>query len=248
LSPDSVCRSSELRPAIVRVRGGELNAYKAIYEVCDRPLRSFIGRRYGLFGSDFVDEVAIRTHEYAFTHIDKYDSDKGASFQTWLNWQSRNIAAQVMAEWAVRGRPHRAKKHEAGSTTAAGPETELAARLRDRALKEELTALPDDERLVILYHDLEMLTLAETAEATSLTIRQVRYKRAKGLATMKRRLQARGVEPVEIDMTPVPIYHGWDCTEPDDDFTVSVTAVLPEGPRTLEGAAAQDVPQEEKEE
>ncbi len=225
--------------AIQRVVSGDVNAYEVVHETCDGPLRAFIGTRYGWFGSDFVDEVAIRTHEYAFTHIDKYDSDKGASFQTWLNWQARNIAAQVMAERCVRDHAC-----EGQSSTGAGPEVEL----RNQVLREELAALPDDERLVILYHDFEGLTFAETAQATGLSLKQVRYKRDKGMAQMKRRLQERGIEPVEIDATPVPIYHGWDYTEPDDDYTASVTAVLPTGPDTLVDAAAHDLPEDEAEE
>lgn len=232
-------RATPLELALERVTAGDVNAYEVVYETCDDSLRAFIGVRYGWFGNDFVEEVAIRTHEYAFTHIDKYDSDKGASFQTWLNWQARNVAAQVMAERCVRD-----YTRDGQSSTSAGPEAEL----RNQILREEWTALPDDERLVILYHDLEELTFAETAQATGLTMKQVRYKRDKGLAEMKRCLLARGVQPVEVDTTPVPVYYGWDHTEPDDDYTTSVTAVLPDGPETLVGAAAHDLPEEETEE
>ena len=225
--------------ALERMSAGDANAYEVVYESCDDSLRAFISMCYGWFGSDFVEEVAIRTHEYAFTHIDKYDSDKGASFQTWLNWQARNIAAQVMAERCVRD-----YTRDGQSSTSAGPEAEL----RNGILREEWTALPDDERLVILYHDLEGLTFTETAQATGLTMKQVRYKRDKGLAEMKRRLLARGVQPVDVDTTPVPVYYGWDHTEPDDEYTTSVPAILPDGPDTLVGAAAHDLPEDEVEE
>ena len=53
-------------------------------------------------------------------------------------------------------------------------------------------------------------------------------------------MQERGVSPVPVDSTPVPVWHGRDSTGHDDDFTASVTAVLPEPPDTLVGADAKE--------
>ena len=53
---------------------------------------------------------------------------------------------------------------------------------------------------------------------------------------------------MDVDTTPVPVYYGWDHTEPDDEYTTSVTAILPDGPDTLVGAAAHDLPEDEVEE
>ncbi|HTW91736.1 MAG TPA: sigma-70 family RNA polymerase sigma factor [bacterium] len=234
--------------AIQCVQSGEVNAYSVIFEICDDSLRSFISMSCWQLGGDFVSEVAIRTHEYALKHLAEYDSDKGASFQTWLNWQSLNVAAQVMAERCGHRFVQRDEgKHDAYLPSAAGPEAAQDVKERDQALRQELKALPEDERLTIAHHDLAGRTFAETAQATGLTVRQVRYKRERALAVMKRRLQERGFRPVEVDSTPAPIFYGWDHTEPDDEYTTSVTAILPDGPDTLVGAAAHDLPEDEVE-
>jgi hypothetical protein len=92
------CTDNEWADAIARVLSGDVNAYGEIYAACDRRLRAFVGRRYGHLGGDFADEVAVRTHEYVFPRLNRYDPGRGASFQTWLNWQSLNVAGKVLCE------------------------------------------------------------------------------------------------------------------------------------------------------
>jgi len=246
MNTDGEDKQSTVMSATRRALDGDVNAYEVIYEACDGSLRSFIGRRFGHLGSDFIDEVAIRTHEYVLTRLDKYKSDEGTSFQTWFNWQSRSVAWQVMAErFGPRLVRYDETKHEAWAGSVAGPTEVYEDKRRSRVLREEQEALSEDGRLSVTLHDKDGLTFDETAKATGLPVIRVRRKREQALAVMKRRLQERGIRPVEVDSTPVPIFYGWDHTEPDDDFTESVTAVLPDGPDTLVGAAARD---EEKEE
>jgi hypothetical protein len=123
------------------------------------------------------------------------------------------------------------------------------------------------------------------ARASGLTYEQVRYRRRQVLKRLRKRLKERGVRPVPIDTTPVPIWYGnaagcdspngvtgarattqgsrvhrlegqvapkelglgespiWcgkDNTDTNDDYTTSVTAVLPTEPPTLVGAAARE--------
>ncbi len=239
------CQKSEvsgrarITEAIRKVLEGDIEAYGEIYAVCDGALRAFTRRRYGHLGGDFVDEVAIRTHEYAFSHLNRYDSDKGASFQTWLLWQSRSIAGHVAREWFsrrfVRYSP---AAHEPWTVTDTGPADVHEERRLCRVLREETLALPVDERHAVMLHDKGGMTFAESAEAAGVTPMKFRYLRLRALTRLKQRMQERGVSPVPVDSTPVPIWHGRDSTDHDDDFTASVTAVLPEPPDTLVGAAA----------
>jgi hypothetical protein len=78
--------------AIQRVLAGDESSYDVIYKDCDPSLRSFIGARYGHLGDDFVSEVAIRTHEYGFTHLDSYSSDSDATFVERRRRSSRRAA------------------------------------------------------------------------------------------------------------------------------------------------------------
>jgi RNA polymerase sigma factor (sigma-70 family) len=241
-------RALRLARAVKLVLAGDVNAYEDIYAVCNRALHAFLCRRYGHLGDDFVQEVAIRTHEYTLTRLDKYDSDKGTSFQTWVNWQSRSVASQVMAE---RYGPQLARfnvmEHEVWAGSVAGPADILEGERRSRVLRQEFRALAEDDRLSIAHHDLAGRTFAETAQRTDATVSKTRWVRHRGLARLRTRLLELGIRPVEVDSTPVPIWYGSDSTEGDDDYTASVTAVLPDGPDTLVGAAARDAAEEEDE-
>jgi RNA polymerase sigma factor (sigma-70 family) len=204
-------------------------------------LRSFVGRRYGRFGDEFIDEVAILTHERAFARLNEYQTDKGASFQTWMNWQSRAAAKQVMRErYGSRFVQYAEVRHEPWVETVPGPADIYEESRRSRVLRQELLALSEDGRLSVTLHDKDGLTFAETAQAAGTTVKRVRLTREQALAVLERRLQERGVSPAEVDSTPVPAWHGWDVTDRDDEWTASVTAVLPDGPSSLVGAAARE--------
>ena len=260
--------------AIARIRSGDKDAYKVIYDATDEALKAFVGRRFGHLGQDFVEEVAIRTHEFAFIHISEYSSDRGASFRTWLFWQARATARHVRREWyGSRFVRYSQARHEAYAVSATGPVDIYEEKRLWRILREETDALPEKERRTVMLHDVEARSHPEIARDSGLTYEQVRYRRRLVLKRLRRRLKERGVRPVPIDTTPVPTWHGktgtvpsqgpvrlpgtvpcfagsppsatrppaWyheDRTEPDDDYTTSVTAVLPDEPPYLVGAAA----------
>jgi len=243
---------NDVTEAIARVLAGDVNAYAIIYSACNEALRAFVVRRHGYLGDDFINEVVIRTHEQALRNLNRYSSDKGASFQTWLNWQARSTAWRVEREWYsrrfVRFNP---AVHAIQAVSAAGPVDLYEEKRLWQVLREETESLPE-ERRSILSHDFEARSHAENARSTGLTYEQVRYRRRLVLRRLRDRLCARGVRPVPVDSTPVPIWHGvaeegqphnWhreDRTQLDDDFTSSVTAVLPDGPDELVGADAKE--------
>ena len=72
----------DILAAIQRVLAGDPDAYELIYRAHDATLRSYIGRRFRGLGDDFVSDVALRTDESAISRLDRYDPDRGASFQT----------------------------------------------------------------------------------------------------------------------------------------------------------------------
>jgi RNA polymerase sigma factor (sigma-70 family) len=185
--------------AIQRVLNGDVNAYDIIYEDCDRPLRSFIGSRYGYLGGDFIAEVAIRTHEYALNHLKDYNADKGASFQTWLNWQSRDVARKVMAE---RCNPNAVSLSEELNVvyvvTPSDPAEEHERQRRNRVLRQELKSLAEQGRLSIAAHDLGRWTFSATARRLGMTVSQTRYCRKRALLELKKRVERRGIRPTEV--------------------------------------------------
>jgi RNA polymerase sigma factor (sigma-70 family) len=236
----------EVADAIQRVLSGDVDSYELIHKLTDRSLRSFIGTRYGRQDADFIDEVATRTHEYALEHLKEYSPKKRASFQTWLNWHSRNIAKRVRRE---RRDPNTVSLNEELDVqyvlTPPDPAEEHERQRRNRVLRQELKALAEQGRLSVAGHGMGRWTFTTTAQRLGLTVPQARYRYGRACRVLKQRLERRGVRPTEV----VPCY-GRVGTLPDDsgdedDRAARPTASLPDGPDSLGGAAARN---EEKEE
>jgi RNA polymerase sigma factor (sigma-70 family) len=236
MAPSDKDRKS-VEEAMQRVLDGHKNDYDVVYEQVDKSLRAYIRSRFYWAGPDFEDEVAVRTHEYALPRLGEYDATK-SSPQTWFNWQSRSVASQVMREWfGPRLVQYDEAVHEAWSVTATGPADVYEEKRLSRVLREESESLSEEERQSITLHDIGRLTFDESAEASGLSVMQVRYRRRLALSVLRQRLQERGVRPVAVDTTPAPIWYGRDSTDPDD-YAAPTVAVLPVGPDTLVGAAA----------
>jgi len=238
----------EVADAIQRVLSGDADSYELIYKLTDRPLRSFIGSRYGREDDDFINEVATRTHEYALEHLKEYNSKKRASFQTWLNWQSRNIAKRVRFE---RRDPNTVSLNEELDVqyvlTPSDPAEEYERQRRNRVLRQELKALAEQGRLSVAGHGSGRWTFTVTARRLGLTLPQARYRYGRACRELKQRLERRGVRPTEV----VPCYGRVgtlpDDSGDDDDRAARPMASLPDGPDSLEGAAARDEEKEEPE-
>ena len=231
--------------AIKRVLSGDVDSYELIHKQTDSSLRSFIGSRYGRQDADFINEVATRTHEYALEHLKEYSAEKRASFQTWLNWQSRNVARRVRLERDDRNTVSLNEELDVQYVlTTSDPAEELERQRRNQVLRQELKALAEQDRLSIAGHGSGHWTFSTTARRLGLTVPQARYRHERACRKMKQRLELRGVRPTEV----VPCY-GRVGTLPDesgeeDDRGAMPMASLPDGPVSLEGAAAAEVEQE----
>jgi DNA-directed RNA polymerase specialized sigma24 family protein len=231
-----------LTAAIGRVLSGDVESYEVIYYETERSLRSYIGRRYGHISDAFVDEVDIRTHEYVFSHLNRYDSDRGASFQTWVNWQSNNVAIQVKAEWLglrkVRTEDERWVR-VAGiinmDTTAlevvAGATAEPAdAAWRRHLLWREYDALSNEGRLSVALHDIAGLTLPETAAALGVPESRLRRLLDKCHNRLRKRLTRAGVRPVECRPHFGMVRYEVNDTGYDEDWSAWQSTELPAEP------------------
>ena len=238
-------KDKEIQKAIPRVQDGEENAYEIIHNLTDGSLRLFVGSRNRGRDGDFINEVVERTHEYALEHLKEYSAEKRASFQTWLNWQSRNIARKVRAERDDQNTVSLNEELDVQYVvTPSDPAEEHERQRRNRVLRQELKALAKQDRLSIAGHGSGHWTFTTTAQRLGLTVPQARYRHERACRDIKQRLELRGVRPTEV----VPCY-GRVGSLPDesgdeDDRAARPMAILPHGPDTLEGAAAVEVEKE----
>lgn len=230
----------EVLDAIRRVLDGDPDSYELVYQRHDPPLRAFICFRYRCPGRDFVDEVAIRSHERAFLRLGRFDQER-ASFQTWLNWQARAVAKRVRAEWFSPSYVSLDEPRHEALAAVPGPADECELARRRRVLEQELERLGPLVRECIAARDCDGLAFKAAAARVGVSAERLLRQRRRGLAVLRRRLQERGVSPVEVSWTPVPTWFGEDRTDVDDDFTASVTAILPDGGPPLHGAAEAEI-------
>ncbi len=252
--PNATITGGKVAAAVQRVLAGDVNAYEQVYRACDNGLRAFIAARYGHLGAGFVDEVAVRTHERVFLRLDRFNPDKGASFQTWMNWQALSVAREVIEErFGVRrvrdrtGRRRDAPRFEAFDEevhaeyvpTQPGPEELREREERSRLLWQEYNSLAEQGRLSIACHDLEGRTFVQTARRLGVCVSRVRRERERALAVLRRRLQEHGIRPFEAAFTKALRFRAYgQSMGEDDDWCASVTARLPDGPPPLADAAA----------
>jgi RNA polymerase sigma factor (sigma-70 family) len=252
-------KSPTLTAAIRRVLSGDVESYEVIHKHTDGPLRLHVARRHGLStDDDFVDEVAIRTHEYVLNHLHLYNSDRGAAFQRWMEVQSLNVAKEVLIErrdlhrlgprgerkYVALGENFDEELHPRRACPRPGPAEEHEARERSRRLWQAYEALDSEGRLSISLYDIEGLTLGETADRLDKPLISVRRQLERSHDWLRERLKREDVRPVESEPCSGRVGFEPDDTGYDDDWTASVMAELPDDPDNLVGAAAEEVDEE----
>jgi len=252
----------ELTDAIQRVKSGDVNAYRIIYDITDGSLRSYIGSRYGHLDDDFKTDVANGTHEFVFENISQYKSDE-SSLQTWMNWASRNVALTVMTERfnlrkvkTADGKWERvavsiAMDEEALALVAKvvpGPEEIHEARWQEHSLWQTYDTLANEGRLSVALYDLGDKTLADTARELGMPVIRLRRLLDRNHSRLRKRLKRKGVRLVESEPHYGRVWHDPDNTGYDEDWTSTQTAELPVEPDSRSGAAAEELPREQVEE
>ena len=245
----------ELTEAIQRVLSGDVNAYRIIYDIIDRPLRSYIGILYGRHEYEIQDEIANRTHEFIFENLSRYDPAR-ASFQRWANLASRNVALRVMTErFNLRKVETGDGRWERFATTIAMDEEALAlvarsvpgteeihdAEWQEHLLWKEYDELASEGRLSMAFYDLGDKNLADTASELGMPVIRLRRLLDKNHNRLRKRLKRKGVRPVESEPHYGRVWHDPDDTGYDDDWISTQTAELPVKPDSRSGAAAEEI-------
>jgi hypothetical protein len=115
------------------------------------------------------------------------------------------------------------------------------AEWQSRQLWLEYAALAEEGRLSTALHDMEGLTLAQTAEALKMPLIRLRRLLDRNHSRLRKRLKRRGVRLVEHEPYYGMVRSETDDTGYDDDWSASVTAFLPVDPDDLDRAAAREV-------
>ena len=212
---------------------------------CDGPLRAFIAWKYGHYGRDFLNEVALCTHESVYRRLAEYDPERGG-FMTWVRLLARNAARAVVRQrYGKRFRPFVAMESYDCPASVPGPADEYELARTGRILRDALAVLPKDSRRALELCCEKGLTTQEAADVLGVSQPTVSRKRSRGLAVLRKRLLERDARIVERDTTRMLGWEEPDVTGYGDDWTATVGALLPDDPPPLHDRAAKDEREEE---
>jgi RNA polymerase sigma-70 factor (ECF subfamily) len=171
---------------VTRVRGGDEEAFRLIFERYSRPVISFIfdmvGRR------ELAEDLAQETFVRAYRGLDALREETKLS--TWLFAIAKNVARESL----------RSRRRDAGNVEIDGEESfELhdqrrspAGELLDKELngviRRALLRLDEDKRLVFTLKVLQQRSYEEIAEITGFSVGKLKTDLHRARAEMRRRI------------------------------------------------------------
>lgn len=181
---EAVMNSAE--DLIARARRGDEEAFRLIFERYTRPIISFIF--YMVNQTDLAEELAQETFVRAYKNLNALRDE--AKLSTWLFGIAKNIARE-----ALRTRQREQSQVELGDRTVLemrAPHPTPAVELLDKELslmvRDALSKLDEDKRLVFTLKIYQQRSYDEIAEITGFSIPKIRNDLHRARAEMRRRL------------------------------------------------------------
>jgi RNA polymerase sigma-70 factor (ECF subfamily) len=180
---------ARLRAAAERARGGDAAGFRALVEAT----HATVFRLAAALVMD-RDEAADVTQD---TYIRAWDARAelrdGAAAMGWLCRIARNVAHDRRRSWWSRTRaPLEDAAHaDAPSGATAAPDDALLAAERAGAVRNELAALPEKHRVVLVLREVEELSYEEIAVALGVPVGTVESRLHRARAGLARRLARR---------------------------------------------------------
>lgn len=167
---------------IARVRSGDDEAFKEIFDRYSRPVISFI---YNLVGcKELAEELMQETFVRAYRAIDQLRDD--AQLSTWLFGIARNVVRESL----------RARRPEVDSAVLEAhsdykplPEAQLLNKELNAVIEQALATLDEDKRLVFTLKVFQQVSYEEIAEITGFTMAKLKTDLHRARVEMRRLLR-----------------------------------------------------------
>jgi RNA polymerase sigma-70 factor (ECF subfamily) len=172
---------------IARVRNGDDEAFRLIFDRYIRPVISFI---YDMIGQrDLAEELAQETFVRAYKGIQSLKDDTKLS--TWLFGIAKNVARE-----SLRSRLRDSSKVDMENDSVMElsdkevlPDGQLLNKELNRVIHEALALLDDDRREVFTLKVFQQRSYEEIAEITGFSIPKLKTDLHRARAEMRRRIQ-----------------------------------------------------------
>jgi RNA polymerase sigma-70 factor (ECF subfamily) len=176
------------RPLIERVRRGDQDAARTLYERYFDRIYNYVYARLGR--AEDAEDLAIDTMTRSLTRLDLFQ-DQGVAFSSWVYRIAHNA---TIDHYRRHGKVTIVSLDQAALSESADPSELAVERLSNEDLRAALHELTDEQQQVLILRFFQDLTAAQVAVIIGKSVGAVQALQHRALASLERALQGRAAE------------------------------------------------------
>ena len=175
------------RPLIERVRKGDQDAARTLYERYFDRIYNYVYARLGR--AEDAEDLAIDIMTRSLTRLDQFQ-DQGVAFSSWVYKIAHNA---TIDHYRRHGKVTLVSLEQATLPQAADPSELALEQLSNEDLRVALRALTDEQQQVLILRFFQDLTAAQVAGIMGKSVGAVQALQHRALGSLERALQGRAV-------------------------------------------------------
>ena len=175
------------RPLIERVRKGDQDAARTLYERYFDRIYNYVYARLGR--AEDAEDLAIDTMTRSLTRLDQFQ-DQGVAFSSWVYKIAHNA---TIDHYRRHGKVTLVSLEQATLPQSADPSELALEQLSNEDLRVALRALTDEQQQVLILRFFQDLTAAQVAGIMGKSVGAVQALQHRALGSLERALQGRAV-------------------------------------------------------
>jgi len=173
------------RPLIERVRKGDQDAARTLYERYFDRIYNYVYARLGR--AEDAEDLAIDTMTRSLTRLDQFQ-DQGVAFSSWVYKIAHNA---TIDHYRRHGKVTLVSLEQATLPQSADPSELAVEQLSNEDLRIALRALTDEQQQVLILRFFQDLTAAQVAGIMGKSVGAVQALQHRALSSLERTLQGR---------------------------------------------------------
>ncbi|TMC46301.1 MAG: sigma-70 family RNA polymerase sigma factor [Chloroflexi bacterium] len=175
------------RPLIERVRKGDQDAARTLYERYFDRIYNYVYARLGR--AEDAEDLAIDTMTRSLTRLDQFQ-DQGVAFSSWVYKIAHNA---TIDHYRRHGKVTLVSLEQATLPQSADPSELAMEQLSNEDLRVALRALTDEQQQVLILRFFQDLTAPQVAGIMGKSVGAVQALQHRALGSLERALQGRAV-------------------------------------------------------
>src|SRR6202047_30155 len=177
--------SDDDRPLIERVRKGDQDALRTLYERYFDRTHNYVYARLGR--AEDAEDLAIDTMTRSLTRLDLFQ-DQGVAFSSWVYRIAHNA---TIDHYRRQGKAVLVSLESATMPVSADPSELAVEQLSNEDLHEALRDLTDEQQQVLILRFFQDLTAAQAAQIMGKSVGAVQALQHRALGSLERALHGR---------------------------------------------------------